>query len=188
MSEFSGPEAAEIFSSYYKLISEESDRGAVIIAASILDESLREVLKGFLLRPTGKNDDRLDGAYAHLGSFSAKIELSFRLGIIRRSIRQQLMLFKSIRNDVAHRLSIASLEDQKCRARLIEILKTTPDITERITEILTQGGLDIEWKRGEAGLVDTYGSRQTFDLLFSMVCMAITQIAKTIEPIDCFEH
>ena len=51
MSEFSGSEAAEILSSYYKLISEESDRGAVIVAASILDESLGEVLKAFFAPP-----------------------------------------------------------------------------------------------------------------------------------------
>lgn len=186
MSEFSGPEAAELFSDYYELISGESDRGAVIVAASILEENLGEILKAFLLRPSTKKDDLLDGAYAPLGSFAAKIELSFRLGIIRQPIRQQLMLFKSIRNDVAHRLSVASLQDEKCRSRLAEILKTTPEMTNQIIETLTQAGLDISLKgRGES-LLDSYGCRRTFDLVFSMVCMAITQIAKTIEPIDCF--
>jgi len=187
MSEFSGPEAAEVFSRYHTLISEESDRGAVIVAASILDESLGEILKAFLLQPAANNDGLLDGAYAPLGSFSAKIELSFRLGIISKSIRRQLMLFKSIRNDVAHRLSVASLEDETCRSRMIEILKTTPAITGSIVESMKQAGLGLEQKSGEAELIDVYGSKQTFDLLFSMVCMAVTQIAKTIEPIDCFE-
>ncbi len=186
MSEFSCPEAATLFSDYYELISEESDRGAVIVAASILDEKLGEILKVFLLPPSTKKDDLLDGAYAPLGSFSAKIELSFRLGIIRQPIRQQLMLFKSIRNDVAHRLSVASLQDEKCRSRLAEILKTTPDITDSIIETLAQAGLDVSHDGSGANLLDTYGCRRTFDLLFPMVCMAITRIAKTIEPIDCF--
>ncbi|OJH09106.1 MAG: hypothetical protein AOY29_07330 [Alcanivorax borkumensis] len=186
MSEFSGSEAAELFSDYYELISEESDRGAVIVAASILDESLGEILKTFLLRPSTKKDNLLEGAYAPLGSFSAKIELSFRLGIIRKPIRQQLMLFKSIRNDVAHRLSVASLQDEKCRSRLAEILNTTPDITHQMIKILIQAGLDISHKERGDSFLDTYGCRRTFDLLFSMVCMATTQIAKTIEPIDCF--
>src|SRR5690554_2778555 len=161
MSEFSGPEAARLFSDYYELISGESDRGAVIVAASILDESLGEILKSFLLRPSTKKDEFIDGAYAPLGSFSAKIELSFRLGIIRKPIRQQLMLFKSIRNDVAHRLSVASLQDEKCRSRLAEILRATPEITDQIIETLTQTGLDIRHEgRGES-LLDAYGCRRT---------------------------
>ncbi len=187
MSKFSGPEAAEVFSRYHKLISEESDRGAVIVAASILDESLGEILRTFLLQPAAKNDGLLDGAYAPLGSFSAKIELSFRLGIIRKPTRRQLMLFKSIRNDVAHRISVASFEDETCRSRMIEILKTTPELTGSIVETMNHAGLGLEQKSGEADLIDIYGSRRTFDLLFSMVCMAVTQIAKTIEPIGCFE-
>tara|TARA_R110000823_G_scaffold46321_4_gene118743 strand:+ start:96 stop:317 length:222 start_codon:yes stop_codon:yes gene_type:complete len=70
---------------------------------------------------------------------------------------------------------------------MIEILKTTPELTGSIVESMKQAGLGLEQKSGEAELIDVYGSRQTFDLLFSMVCMAVTQIAKTIEPIDCFE-
>ena len=187
MSEFSGSNAAEALSSYYKLISEESDRGAVIIAASILDESLGNILKSFLLQPAGKTDDLLDGAYAPLGSFSAKIELSFRLGIIRKPVRRQLMLFKSIRNDVAHRLSVATLEDEACRSRMVEILKATPEVTESIADAINQSGLGLEHKGNAAELIDAHGIRRIFDLLFSMVCMAVTHIAKTIEPINCFE-
>ncbi|ERS01254.1 hypothetical protein Q673_18665 [Marinobacter sp. EN3] len=164
MSEFSGPEAAELLSDYYDLISKESDRGAVIVAASILDESLGEILKAFLLSPSTRKDDLLDGAYAPLGSFSAKIELCFRLGIIRQPIRQQLMLFKSIRNDVAHRLSVASLQDEKCRSRLAEILKTIPDMTNQIIQTLTQAGIDMSREGYGESLLDTYGCRRTFDL------------------------
>ena len=188
MSVFSGPEAAEVFSSHYKIISEESDRGAVIVAASILDESLGGILRAFLLQPAAKNDALLDGAYAPLGSFAAKIELSFRLGIIRKPVRQQLILFKSIRNDVAHRISVASLEDETCRSRMFEILKTTPEITESIVKTMNQADHGLEHISGETDLINVYGSRKTFDLMFSMVCMAVTQIAKTIEPIDCFDN
>ena len=73
MSEFSCPEAATLFSDYYELISEESDRGAVIVAASILDEKLGEILKVFLLPPSTKKDDLLDGAYAPLGPIRQKL-------------------------------------------------------------------------------------------------------------------
>ena len=53
---------------------------------------------------------------------------------------------------------------------------------------MNHAGLGLEQKSDEADLIDVDGSRQIFDLLFSMVCMVVTQIAKTIEPIDCFEN
>ncbi len=187
MAEFSGREAARIFSEYHDLISVESDRGAVILSASILDSNLEEILKEFLLDPTSKKDELFSGAYSPIGSLSAKIELCYRLGIIRKDIRLQLNKFKAIRNDFAHRLDTAHLDDDANKSRMLEILRCTPEISESISHTISESGINFD-ANIEKNLLNGFGCRNTFNLLFSMSCMALKQVGSDIEEIDCFIH
>ncbi|GAB3536276.1 hypothetical protein [Photobacterium alginatilyticum] len=185
MSKLSGPEASRLFSEYHELISAESDRGAVILSASILDATLEELLKGFLLDPVNKKDELFSGPYAPLGSFSAKIEMCYRLGIIKKEVRSKLNKFKAIRNDFAHRLDTARLDDEANRSRMLEILRCTPDIAQSINGIVFRCGLNVD-ENYEQNLLNGYGCRNTFDTLFSAICMALKRNSVSIDKIDCF--
>ncbi len=185
MSKFSDPQNIETFNKHYNSISAESDRGAVILSVSILDSILEDTLKKFFLDSPTKNDELFDGAYSPLSSFSAKIETCHRLGLIRENIKKQLKLLKKIRNDFAHRLDTATLNDEANKNRLFEILKCTPDITEKLNGSIVTAGISID-TNAEKNLLNGTGCRDTFNYLFSMICAALNMAAEDTTKIDCF--
>ena len=60
----------------------ETDRGAALVAASRLDEILKDILASFL-RKTKSSDDLLQGFNAPLGTFSARASACHALGLIQ---------------------------------------------------------------------------------------------------------
>ncbi len=188
MSAIVGKEAAEVLTRFYDLISQESDRGAVILAGSILDSGLEKLLQKRLVEPTN-TDDSLFKTFGPLGTFDAKIEMSFRLGLIKVNIRDQLLKFKSIRNDFAHNIETCDLSNNKNTSRLLEILKDTPDISYALLETIKQKkSLTVESKCKHHELLKSCGHRNTFDLLFSSLCMLIERVRFDFDKIEVFER
>lgn len=79
----------------------ESDRGATLTAAALLDESLRQILSAFLIDTSAK-DKLLAGFYAPLGTFSAKIDATYCMGLIQENEYRELHIIRRIRNQFAH--------------------------------------------------------------------------------------
>lgn len=98
----------------------ESERAAVILAAASIDSSLEKLLKHVLHPCAGGSDSLFDGDRA-LGSFSAKILIAHRLGLIGNDFEHALQCLRRIRNDFAHNVNDASLSTGGHRDRL-EIL------------------------------------------------------------------
>lgn len=187
MSAIVGPEAANVFNRYYELISDESDRGAVILSGSILELGLRELLLKRLIDSTNNNDS-LFKIYGPLNTFDAKIELSFRLGLIKKTIRDQLLKFKAIRNDFAHQVESISLNDNKNTSRLLEILKDTPEISLAfLEEIKKHKSIEGDFKCKHNELLNLLGHRNTFNFLFASICMMIDRVRLDIAKIEVFE-
>lgn len=78
-----------------------SDRAASIVAAAILDDTLRTLLEAALIseRPSGL-DPFAPGQ--ELGSFMNRVKMAFLLGLIDDSERKRLTLVAKIRNEFAH--------------------------------------------------------------------------------------
>lgn len=78
-----------------------SDRAASIVAAAVLDDTLRELLEVALVpeRPSGL-DPFSPGQ--ELGSFMSRVKMAFLLGLIDDSERKRLALIAKIRNEFAH--------------------------------------------------------------------------------------
>lgn len=114
----------------------ESDRASVILAAALLDSALETLLKTRLVPSATANDTLLDGAYAPISSFSARIDLAYRIGLISAKLSRDLHLIRKIRNNFAHNVSGASFEDSAVRNRVQELRRSTvyfdsrPDIIE----------------------------------------------------------
>ncbi|NSM26442.1 hypothetical protein HT094_20090 [Shewanella sp. ZOR0012] len=187
MEYFLGPDAEKVFLENHEKLSAESDRGAVILSASLLDSALEDNLKAFLLSPVNKNDELFSGRGAPLGTFSSKIEMCYRLGIISVGVRSQLNKFKAIRNDFAHNLDSAKLDDEANKDRMLAILRSEPGIPQALNSIVIQGGTKCD-KSFEKNLLDGFGSRHTFNLLFAVVCMWLKRSAISIEKINYFEQ
>lgn len=102
----------------------ESDRACVVLAASLLDSALETVLSTYLVPVATGPDTLLDGATAPVGTFSAKIDLAYRTGLISSRFARDLHLIRRIRNDFAHNISSCSFEDASVRSRALELARS----------------------------------------------------------------
>jgi len=105
----------------YKALRQEfkgsSDRAAVIVAASYLDELLLQMLKEYLIKDTDKKNKEIFSGNGPLSTFSSKINLSYRLGLISKRETDLINTIRAIRNYFAHQLSNASFENQSIKQK-----------------------------------------------------------------------
>lgn len=104
--------------------SKESDRAAVIVAASIFDDALCNLLKQYLVPTPSSQDELFDGANAPLSTFSAKIAFAYRLGLISSAFARNLHLIRKIRNEFAHNIHGGSFEESAVKSRVMELYKS----------------------------------------------------------------
>jgi hypothetical protein len=109
---------------FLKEFAKESDRAAVIVTASIFDNSLSNLLLQHLVPNHSSNDELFDGANAPLASFSAKIAMSHRIGLISGHFARNLHLIRRIRNEFAHNIHGCSFEDSAIKSRVLELYKS----------------------------------------------------------------
>lgn len=102
-------EEIEHFMRFVKEYNEESDRAAVILAASKLDELLYQLLSASLMPSSSSRDELLDNDRP-LGTFSSRIAISYRLGLIDEGLTRALHLVRRIRNAFAHQLTGTKLD------------------------------------------------------------------------------
>lgn len=110
------------FRSFVNEFKNESDRAAVILGAAKLDVLLYQLLQSFLRPSTSKSDDLLDGD-SPLATFSSKITISHRLGLIDDTFCKSLHLIRKIRNSFAHEISGISLDSGSHRDRIKELIQ-----------------------------------------------------------------
>jgi len=110
------------FNAFLDEFNRESDRAAVILGAARLDENLRQILTAFLLPVTSTGDDLLD-VDRPLGTFSARVAMCHRLGLISADLARALTLIRKIRNSFAHELRSSSLETGAHSDRVRELVQ-----------------------------------------------------------------
>ncbi|WP_082387889.1 transcriptional regulator [Achromobacter xylosoxidans] len=99
------------FAAFLEDFGRETERGAALAAAAMLDDLLGRVLGSFMIRNKGGRD-LLEGFNAPLGSFSARIAASFACGLISEAEYKECELIRKIRNEFAHQISV-SFKSQK---------------------------------------------------------------------------
>lgn len=108
----------ELFAKEFK---EESDRAAVILGTAQLDLLLMQLLESTLLPVTSGKDELLDGD-SPLATFSSRINISYRLGLIDAEFARALHLVRRIRNSFAHEVTSASLDSGSHNDRVRELV------------------------------------------------------------------
>ncbi len=73
----------------------------IIISASRIDDLLKGLLQKVMVHQPGTSDSLLDSDRP-LGSFSARIALAYRLGLVDRDFESFLQSIRRLRNDAAH--------------------------------------------------------------------------------------
>ena len=114
---------AEILYRIKTELSKESDRGCGLVAAAFLENELSVLLKLFLVEHIKKELFDFNGP---LGTFSAKIDMSYAMGLISTPIRDALHLVRKVRNDFAHLQDPLDFTANEIRQRVDAILPTAP--------------------------------------------------------------
>jgi hypothetical protein len=106
----------------------QTDRGAAIVAAAIVEEYLTTVIKGRLIL-TKAIEERIFSAdrRGFASEFGAKLDLGYCLGIIRKEIYDDLRLIAKIRNRFAHSVDPLRFTDEKITGWCRSITTLGPD-------------------------------------------------------------
>ena len=108
------------FQAFRRALTQESDRGCALFAAAFLDTALEQLVRASLLQSKKVDEDLLEGT-APLATFSARIKLSYYLGLISAECRAELDTIRKIRNDFAHDASLISFDTQSIADRCLNL-------------------------------------------------------------------
>ena len=130
---------------FLKEIQNESPRAAVLIAGAFLDAQLRKLLSNFFVDDKKVVDDLLGsenrGGDKPISSFSARIKTAYCLGLISKSVYEDLNTIKSIRNEFAHKLQGYTFDEPEiikwCKS--LKLAKMITDTSPHFPD--THGGL-----------------------------------------------
>ena len=103
----------------------ESDRACVILATALLDTALENLLRTYMAPCPSNRDPLFDGANAPLATFSSRIDIAYRLGLVSSTFCRDLHLIRRIRNNFAHDVSGCAFEDSSVRDRVQELAKSS---------------------------------------------------------------
>lgn len=125
------PSLDESANDLYKALMWESDRGCVLVAASVIDESLKAMLCQFFKSRSAATKDDIDfffdsRAMPPLQSTALKIRFAFACGLLDRDLSSALLALQSLRSKIA----------AHSRKELILTKKMTEEITKWIPESL----------------------------------------------------
>ena len=107
----------------------ESDRGCVILAASLLEDELESHLLRRLV-PKSKATDELFAreARAPISAFSDKINLAFRVGLITKSERTIYHQLRELRNACAHNITTQAFSENHFRDRMANMIDESKEL------------------------------------------------------------
>lgn len=107
-------------SQFLSELNKESDRGSVLIAASIFDEWLCEIIHAHLLNDKVAKG-LLNGATAPLSSFAARTGLAYALGLIMEHEYKELNTLRCIRNAFGHSWNGVSFDTPKIQTQIEQL-------------------------------------------------------------------
>lgn len=180
------------FPKFNESISKETDRGAAIVCAALIEDGLRESLLARFVQRADKEDELLNGSNAPLSSFSAKIDIAYRVGLIGMEIRSSLHLIRKVRNEFAHNSGDISFESESIHDRIRELFRINKGLLDTIWRTVEQKkDTDVEYmvagydsQHGVDYLIKLIGWRETFNLLVSLIAARVTAMQKKVEAIS----
>jgi hypothetical protein len=108
-------------------IGKQTDRGAAIIAAAVIEDVLEHLIIARLVElPSKRKKALFDQSNGPLSSLSSKIELGLALGLFNDERRGSLHLIREVRNAFAHTMDPISFEDPRISA-IVEA-RVTPKV------------------------------------------------------------
>lgn len=173
------------------MLKQESERGSVIVSASLMDEALEQLLKVKLVPSPEKNDELFSGPYAPMDNFSAKIDFAYRVGIIGVNQRSSMHLIRKLRNDFAHSSMQISFTSQKVHSKIQDLFKLNKSLLDTVWNLVkdktNEHALEMigkyESKQGADYLIKIMGWRSTFEFLCALIAASLHLSLISIEPL-----
>lgn len=137
------PSYPELNADMMILLTNESERGAILIGTGKVEEYLGKLIITLLPSKNKRYLSRLLNYPGALSSFAAKIELCYAFRIINRRIYDSLNAIRKIRNIAAHSSDTFSLQDKEME------LEAIYDFEEGMPYFIHEMSYDklIKWKR-----------------------------------------
>lgn len=185
------PIMVERFVEVWRSLKKESDRGSVIVAAAVLEDQLEELLKNRLVQNSDQSDPLFDGANSAIGTFSAKIELAYRIGAISQKVRQSVNILRRLRNDFAHFADEINFESNSVKDRTRNLLTLNRELVELIwsgvrEDIYKEIGINEppECTDYFTDMIQNAGYRHTFQLWASILVGVLAEKAMEIQRLE----
>jgi len=125
----------------FKEIFKQTDRASAIVSSAILEEILERLLISFFVVHDHTKKDLFEGT-APISTMSAKINLSYHLGLLGEDEYKDLRLIKDVRNEFAHSFETINFETQRIKdkcLRLKTLMNTNPP-----KDLLESGNMNIK--------------------------------------------
>ncbi|HHF3077038.1 MltR family transcriptional regulator [Vibrio diabolicus] len=154
-----------------EIIKGESDRGAVLIAAAMVELELENLLKAKLV-DTDKKKDPIFEHNGPLGNFSSKIEMAYRLGLITQKQNLMFNTFRKLRNQFAHSSVSLSLENDAIKDQLEAVFNHNSDIKDLFVTAV-QATAESHDLPNEIINQDLKSGRYMLNMVFSLEILAL---------------
>jgi uncharacterized protein YlaN (UPF0358 family) len=168
------------FSQSYDLLISESDRGAAIVGAALIEVALDDALKKYLIPSIDKRDEILNSREF---SFALKIDLAYRVGLIKKNIRNGLHQIRRIRNEFAHSPEFLTFTENSVSDRIKNSLDTVEDFFDIIIDELNNK-VKFRAEITKNNLIKILGERISFITLVSINISGLAYLYDDIEPIQ----
>jgi mannitol operon repressor len=120
------PEDVKYFSEFLREFQEETDRGAALVGAALIDTRLERLLCAHFLDPKIAAE-LVTAGNAPLSAFSSRIKVSYALGLITELEFREAQTIRKIRNDFAHGVHGLSFASQHIKDLCRNLQANTPD-------------------------------------------------------------
>lgn len=171
----------EKYNKYMEMMNSESDRGSVLVSTAILDDTLSEMIKAKLVPSYNRNDGLISEGFSPLGSFAAKIEMAYRLGLIRENYKKSLNSLRKIRNDFAHASVKNGFDNQVTQQRIMNIVECNRNVIDAIVEAVALNSNNTSFELSDFIRVTSY--RFLLEFIFSSMAAALNEQIPNIESI-----
>jgi len=118
-------EDLKTLSEFLQYFQKETDRGAALVGAAMVESRLERLLNETLLDNFSKKE-LLTGVNAPMGTFNSKIKLCHVLGFITDKEAKEANLIRKIRNEFAHQLDELSYSAQPVCDYCLQLQADTP--------------------------------------------------------------
>lgn len=115
-------EQSEDFAGFMNEFQQESDRAAAVLGATYLETRLEVLLREYFIEDEGAANG-LFGVGRPLGTFDARRQLAYVLGLLTQEENEQLKWIQEIRNRFAHHLHNLQFTDEWVASRCRELAK-----------------------------------------------------------------